>query len=159
MCVCMYVCLCLYKRSFQKKSSHCYYNENCLHDVDIAWQPRGVDWEAHAWTMMTSLYQLVGAVDALEWARVLCGYCIQNDWVSSESAKFCVKLEHSSVETIQMIQKATAMGNWWLAASSQHAHSCIMSHAEILVKHLITQWFRPSTVQVWCPLTSGFSQT
>ena len=26
--------------------------------------------------------------------------------------KFCIKLEHSSMETIQMIQKATAMGNW-----------------------------------------------
>ena len=45
--------------------------------------------------------------------------------------KFCIKLEHSSVETIQMIQKATAMGNWWLAASSQQlACSCITSHAE-----------------------------
>ena len=26
--------------------------------------------------------------------------------------KFCVKLEHSSAETIWMIQKAAAMGNW-----------------------------------------------
>ena len=26
--------------------------------------------------------------------------------------RFCVKLEHSSVETIQMIQEAAAMGNW-----------------------------------------------
>ena len=31
--------------------------------------------------------------------------------------KFCVKLEHSSVETIGMIQKAAAMGNRRLAAS------------------------------------------
>ena len=30
--------------------------------------------------------------------------------------KFCIKLEHSSMETIQMIQKAAAVGNWWLAA-------------------------------------------
>ena len=31
-----------------------------------------------------------------------------------------------------MIHKVTALGNWWLTASSrQHAHSCIMSHAEI----------------------------
>ena len=30
-----------------------------------------------------------------------------------------------------MIQKAAAMGNWWLAASSQQcAHSCIKPHAE-----------------------------
>ena len=26
--------------------------------------------------------------------------------------KFCINLEHSSAETIQMIQKAAAMGNW-----------------------------------------------
>ena len=26
--------------------------------------------------------------------------------------KFCVKLEHSFTETIQMIQKAEAMGSW-----------------------------------------------
>ena len=26
--------------------------------------------------------------------------------------KFCVKLEHSSVETIQVIQKAAALGSW-----------------------------------------------
>ena len=28
------------------------------------------------------------------------------------SIKFCVKFGHHSVETIRMIQKATAMGNW-----------------------------------------------
>ena len=40
--------------------------------------------------------------------------------------KFC-----SSVKTIQMIQKATAMGNWWLAASSEQCtHSHITSRAE-----------------------------
>ena len=45
--------------------------------------------------------------------------------------KFCVKLEHSSSETIQMIEKAAAMGNWWLAASSgQLACICIMSCTE-----------------------------
>ena len=42
--------------------------------------------------------------------------------------RFCIKLEHSSMETIWMIQKATAMGTWWLAASSwQCTCSCIMS--------------------------------
>ena len=49
--------------------------------------------------------------------------------------KFCIKLEHSFVETIWMIQKAAAMGNCWLAASSQQcAHSCVMSHAEFCGK-------------------------
>ena len=47
------------------------------------------------------------------------------------SLKFCIKLEHSSMETFQMIQKASAMVNWWLGASSkQHIHLCIMSRAE-----------------------------
>ena len=31
--------------------------------------------------------------------------------------KFCFKLEHSSAETIWMLQKATAMGTWWLIVS------------------------------------------
>ena len=44
---------------------------------------------------------------------------------------FCIKLEHSSVETVQMIQKASAMANGWLAASSQQCScSCITSPAE-----------------------------
>ena len=54
--------------------------------------------------------------------------------------KFCIKLEHYLTETIQMFQKATAMDNWWLATSSQQcACLCITSHAEIFVKHQITQ--------------------
>ena len=49
--------------------------------------------------------------------------------------KFWVKLEHSSLETIGMIQKSAAMGNWWLAALSQQGTlSCITSHAEFFGK-------------------------
>ena len=69
------------------------------------------------------------------------GYCVtvtfkMTDWVEQwVCIKFCIKLEHSSKETIQMIQKTTAMGNWWLAASSQQcARSRITSHAEIFGK-------------------------
>ena len=72
--------------------------------------------------------------------------------------KFCIKLEHSSVDTIWMIQKATTMGNWWLAASSRqctHA-SCLMQ--SFLAKHQITQGTQPHTAQIWCPAASGFFQ-
>ena len=41
-----------------------------------------MDWNTHVWTMMTSLYQSVGVVDIFEWAHVLCGHRIQNDWAS-----------------------------------------------------------------------------
>ena len=65
-------------------------------------------------------------------------YCVattfkMTEWVEQQiSIKFCVKLEYSFMETIQMIQKATAMGNWWLAASSQQCTcSCITFHTEI----------------------------
>ena len=45
-------------------------------------------------------------------------YCVVVAFKMTEQAeqqiciKFCVKLEHSSVENIQIIQKAAAMGNW-----------------------------------------------
>ena len=59
-------------------------------------------------------------------------------WIEQQIyIKFRVKFEHSSVETIQVIQKAVAMGNWWLAASSgQHSHSCITSHVEFFSETL-----------------------
>ena len=102
-----------------------------MHNINIIWQPRGVDWNAHAWTMTTSLYQSVGAADAIEWACVLCGCHTQNDWVEQQiCVKFCIKLERSSTKAIRMIQKAAAMGSLWLAASSQRTCSRIMSHAE-----------------------------
>ena len=64
-------------------------------------------------------------------------YCVVIPFKMTEQVEqwifitFCVKLEHSFVETIQMIQKATATGNGWLAASSwQHTYSCITFHEE-----------------------------
>ena len=58
------------------------------------------------------------------------------EWVEQRICiQFCIKLEHSSVETIGMIQKATAIDNRWLAASArQHTSSCIMSYAEFFGK-------------------------
>ena len=65
-------------------------------------------------------------------------YCVavafkMTEWIGQPICiKFCVKLKHSSMETIQRIQKTAAKGNCWLAASSrQHTHSHITSCAEI----------------------------
>ena len=64
-------------------------------------------------------------------------YCVAITFKMTERVEqricieFCVRLEHSSAETIRMIQKAMTMDLWWLAASSwQCEHSCITSHAE-----------------------------
>ena len=73
--------------------------------------------------------------------------------------KFCVKFERSSAETVWMIQKAAAMGSWWLAASSwQCAHSCITSLVVFWQSVKSPRWLSPPTAQIWCPATSGFSQ-
>ena len=81
----------------------------------------------------------------LEWPCVLCDHHTQNNWVEQWICiKFGIKLKHSSAETIWMIQKVAATGNWWLAASSQqHAHSCIATHAEFFWKHQIIQVTQP----------------
>ena len=51
---------------------------------------------------------------------------------SNESAWNFVLSLNIPLQKLWMIQKATAMGNWWLAASSwQCPHSCIISRAEL----------------------------
>ena len=66
-------------------------------------------------------------------------------WVEQRICiKFGFNLEHPSKETVEVIQKTTATGNWWQAASPwQHTCSCIMSCAEFFAKHQITQVTRP----------------
>ena len=85
-------------------------------------------------------------------------YCVavtfkMTEWVGQWICmKFCIKLEHFSTETVQVIQKASAMGSWWLAASSgEWACSCITSHAEFLAKYQITQVNQPHYSQDLAP--------
>ena len=66
--------------------------------------------------------------------------------------RFFVKLEHSLVEIIWMIQKAAAMGKWWLATSSrQHTHSCITSCAVSWRNITSLRWLSPRYSQGLAP--------
>ena len=58
------------------------------------------------------------------------------EWVKQQICiKFFITLEHSSMETIWMIQKAIAMGNWRVTVPSQQCTcSWITSHAEFFGK-------------------------
>ena len=58
--------------------------------------------------------------------------------------RFCIKLEHSSTETIWVIQKASALGNWCLTASTQPLTTYV-SHLmqSFLAKHQIIQMTQP----------------
>ena len=87
----------------------------------------------------------------MPWVSMCTVWLSHPKWLSKESIKFCIKLGHSSTETIQMFQKALAMGNWWLAASSwQYTKSCIMSHAEFFGK-------TSNHLGDWAPLQPRFS--
>ena len=56
--------------------------------------------------------------------------------------KFCINLDHSSAETIWMIQKAATMGNWWWAASSHSTHARHLVQS-FLRKHQLSQVTQP----------------
>ena len=85
-------------------------------------------------------------------------YCVavafkMTEWVEQWICiKFCVKIKCSSLETIQMLQKATAMGNWWLVLNHDnvppHA-SCLMQ--SFLVKCQITQVTQPPYIPYLAP--------
>ena len=65
------------------------------------------------------------------WVSMCSVWPSHSKWLSEGNNESVSNFEHSSAETIPMIQKAIAMGNWWLAASSQqHICWCITSHAE-----------------------------
>ena len=76
----------------------------------------------------------MGLVDT--WVSMCTVWPLHSKWLISR-ANFVL---NSSMETIWMIQKATATGNWWLAASSDNVPayaSCLMQ--KFLAKHQITQ--------------------
>ena len=70
-------------------------------------------------------------------------YCVTVTFKMTEQvekrlcSKFCIKLEHSSTETIQMIQKTAGMGtgDWQL----HHATDASRLMQTFLAKHQITQ--------------------
>ena len=90
-------------------------------------------------------------------------YCVAivTEWVEQWTCiKFCLKLEHSSTETVQMIQKAAAMGNWWLEASSwQCTCSCIMSRAVFWWNIKSPRWLSPATTQICALWPLAFPKT
>ena len=65
------------------------------------------------------------------------------EWVEQQICiQFCIELEHSSVETIYMIQKAIATGDWQLQYDNMlTCESHLMQ--SFLVKHQITQMTQP----------------
>ena len=82
--------------------------------------------------------------------------------------KFCIKLEHSTMETIQMIQKSFG-DNVMSAAQINLWHKCFKDCREFVESDPCfgrpatskapenVELIRP-TARIWCLATSGFSQ-
>ena len=116
--------------------------------VQEQWWVHCTSWRRQETTLSEHVYCVVVAFKTTEWEE------------QQIYTKFCIKLERSSAGTIRMIQKATAVGNWWLAASSQqHTLSCITSRAVFLRNIQSPRWLSPLTPQIWYPVTSGFPKT
>ena len=128
-------------------------------DIDVTRQPRRVDWNVPVWTMMTHSTVLVSGGGRHYWMSTCTVWLSHSKWASRAMNlhQILCQFEHSSAETIQMMQKATAMGSWWLAASSWECTcSCITSCAEFFGKisnHKGTQpLYSPDLVpcDFWC---------
>ena len=66
------------------------------------------------------------------WVSICTVWLLHSKWLSEYSNE-CASIFHSSMETIWMIQRAIAKGNWWLPASSrQNTCSRFMSYAVFL---------------------------
>ena len=92
-------------------------------------------------------------------------YCVAVTFKMTEQVeqqiciKFCIKLEHSSVETIQMIKRPQlgATGDWQLHHNNASTHASYLVQS-FLAKHQITQVTQPLYGSDLVPVTFGFSQ-
>ena len=93
-------------------------------------------------------------------------YCVAVTLKMTEQVKqqiciqFCIKLEHFSLETVWMIQKAEAKratGDWQLHHDNIPIHTSHLMQS-FCGEHQITQVTQPPTAQIWHPETSDFSQ-
>ena len=91
----------------------------------------------------TSPYQSVGAADAVEWACVLCGRHIQNDWASRASS-FVLGLNIPLQKPFGLFRRPQlwATGNWQLHHYNTPTHASHLMQS-FPAKHQITQVTQP----------------
>ena len=72
----------------------------------------------------------MGVVDAIQWACILCGHHIQNDWVSNKStSNFVFSLHIPLWKLLRWFRRPTvwATGDWQLQHDNKHTQaSCLM---------------------------------
>ena len=86
----------------------------------------------------------MGVVDAIQWACILCGHHIQNDWVSNKStSNFVFSLHIPLWKLLRWFRRPTvwATGDWQLHRNTLARASHLVQ--SFLVKHQITQVTQP----------------
>ena len=88
----------------------------------------------------------MGAVEAIEWACVLCGHHSQNDWASRaiNASNFVLRLNISLWKLFRWFRRPQlwATGDWQLCHYNMPVHvSCLMQ--SFFVKHQIIQVTQP----------------
>ena len=148
-------------RSVWKKSSHCYYNENGLHNIDVTWQPKRVDWNARV--NSDDFNVLVSGGRRWCWLSTCTVWPSHSKWLSKHSNKSTSYFASSSNIPPQKLfgwfrrPQLWDTGDWQLHHNNTPAHaSCLMQR--YLVKEQITQVTQPPTAHIWCPVTFGFSK-
>ena len=110
----------------------------------------------------------MGVVDAVELACVLCGCHIQNDWASRSMNVhqiLCSSLNIPSQKLFGWFRRPQL----WATGDRQLHHKKARAHISCLVQGFLfcfvlfwqniksPRWLSPTTAQIWCPVTSGFS--
>ena len=66
--------------------------ENGLHDMDVTWQPRRVDWNVRVWTKMTSLYYSC----RYHWLSMCTVWPSHSKWLEQVEQWTCIKISDTS---------------------------------------------------------------
>ena len=103
-----------------------------------------------------------GGDDNIKWACALCGHGFQNDWVSR--AMNLHQILHEAWlflhENYWDDSETCSYGQLVIGSCITMMHP-LMHHISCIVfwwNFKSSRWLRPSTAQIWCPATSGFSQ-
>ena len=108
------------------------------------------------------IVQSVGAVDTVEWARVLCGCCIQNDWESRATNLHQILHQAWTFLHRNYLDDSEGCSCGQLVIGSFIMTTCLLRY------HILCsvfwwnikspRWLSPATAQIRHPVISGFSQ-
>ena len=131
-----------------------------LHNIDVSWQPRRLDWNAHAWMMMTSLYVSGGGRHC--WVSTCTVWLSHSKWLSRATNLHQILCEAWTFLHGNYLDDLEGHRYGQLVICSFILTACLfMYHIScriFLLNIKSPRWLSPTTAWIWHPETSGFSQ-